>query len=238
MLNRMRKARRVLGDMEEQYASVPGRVEPSLARQAVIAAWDPDSSKFWPDLDFVVAGALLVELEAEGRLEVSGTGKNVQVRLRDSKPFGTPDLDDALLTIGSGVFGQKVTRVRHFLPEDYEIVRRLVVDGVFLEESHRKLGMFPVRRYRPTPSAGHEELVARVRHTLLGESMPDERTALLVSVLDMGVHFKLFVPKSSVKEADRHAKEILERLGDSQRVLLSALREAWLNSDSGYSSSV
>ena len=238
MLDRLRRARRFLEEAEVRQAAVPDRAGPSLAREAVIAAWDPETETFWPDLNFVIAAALLVELVREGRLEVSGADKKLQVTLRDSTPLGDPELDDALQRIGSGMVGQKVTTIRRFLPEDYEIVMRLVADGAVLEESRRKLGMFPVRRYRPTASAGRDELVARLRSSLLGESMPDERTALLISVLNLGVHPKLFVPRSSVKEARRRAEEILERIGDVDRALVSTLRVVWLNSDSGYSSSV
>ena len=111
--------------------------------------------------------------------------------------------------------------------------RRLKQD---VDDSRRRLGMFTVRRYRPTPSAGRDELVARLRSALLGESVPDERTALLVSVL-VGVHWKLFVPKDQVNEAYRRAEEVRERIGEQEWAIVSAVQVAASNAD-GYSSNL
>jgi hypothetical protein len=234
-VDRLRKARRFLEKSEASRASIPDRAAPSLARDAVIAAIDPDSGKIWNNAAFAVPAALLVELAREGRLDVSGTGRKARVTLRDATPLGDPELDDALMAIGSGVFGQKVTRLVDVVPKTHQLVARLVDDGLIVEESRRRLGMFTVRRYRPAPSAGRDELVARLRSALLGESIPDERTALLISVL-IDVHDKLFVPRNRIAEARRRAKEILERIGADERAIVSAVAVAASNAD-GYTSS-
>ena len=236
MADRLRKARHFLEETEASRASVPDRGAPSLAQDAVVAAIDPDTGKIWNDASFAVPGALLVELVREGRLQVSGTGKKARATVRDPAPLGDPELDDALTVVGSGVVGQKVTRLVGAVPKSHQLVQRLVAEGVIVEESHRRLGMFTTRRYQPAPAAGRDELVARIRSALLGESVPDERTALLISVL-VGVHTKLFVPKRRVGEARRRATEILERIGDDERAIVSAVEVAASNSG-GHTSSV
>ena len=233
-MERLRKARRVLEEAEASYTSVPARAAPSVARDAVIAMLDPDTGRFRFDnsFDLVVAGALLVELAHEGRLEVSGTGRKTLVAARDSTPLGDRELDEALLTVATGFFGQKVARLVHFLPPPALFVIRLVTAGVLVQESRRRLGMFTVRRYRATTSAGRDELVAGLRSALLGESIPDERTALLISLLAAGGKLRHLVPRRSLREAMRRAEGILERVGEDERALVSAVGAAVLRANS------
>ena len=102
---------------------------------------------------------------------------------------------------------------------------------MIIEETHRRLGLFTVRRYHPTPAAGRDELVARLRSALLGEAIPDERTALLISAL-MGVHLKLFVPRKRLREAYRRLEEISDRISDDERAIIAAVGVAASNADS------
>ena len=69
---------------------------------------------------------------------------------------------------------------------------------------------------------------------MLGESVPDERTALLISSL-VDVHEKLIVPKGRVREARRRAGEIVEGIREDERAIVSAVRVALSNSDSATS---
>lgn len=230
MIGRLRRARRFLEQVESSHTAVPRRAAPSLARDALVLALDPGSGKVWNQARFTVPAALLVELVVEGRLEVSGSGRKARVSLRDPSPLGDRELDDALVTIGTGVFGQRVTTLVGVVPQSRELLRRLVADGVITEEARRVLGLVTVRRYRPTPAAGRDALVTRVRGALLGESVPDERTALLVSVL-VDVHPKVFVPRERLREARRRSAEIRERACDDVRAVLSAVLEAATRSD-------
>lgn len=230
MADRLRKARRVLQDAETARATVPPRSVPSLARDALVLALNPRTGKIWNDASFTVPTALLVELTHEGRLSVSGTGKKVRATVRDPAPLGDPELDDALTVVGSGMFGQKVTRLVDVVPSTPQLLRRLVADGVLTVESRRLLGVIPVRRYRPTPAADRDRLVASLRSALMGESIPDERTALLIAVL-VDVHWKLFVPRHAVNDAFRRAPELLDRIGPQERAIVEAARVALSNSD-------
>lgn len=211
----------------------PERTTRSLAREALVAAIDPDSGKPSTNADYTVAGALLVELAGEGRVVVSGEGRRTRVSVADASPLGDPELDKALsrLAIDSGE--QKVSRTVWLLPGAEQVVERLVGQGVLLEGSRTRLGVFTSRVLEATPAAGRDEIVARLRSALLGESVPDRRTAQLVSVVTIGVHLKLFVPRDRVDEAYRRADEILAGLGEADRALMLGVRAARDRTDSG-----
>lgn len=235
MLRRLREGKRFLERQELLGQDAAPRARASVARRAVIASWDPESGKFSPDLDFVIAAALITELTSMGRLGVSGSGKTLEVSVRDSAPLGDHDLDDALSRIGSGVFGRKLTRVRRILPNAVEVIHGLVVQGLVQEEQRTRMGVFPVRRFRPTPAAGHEQLVGQLRRVLRGEESPDEDTARLVAAMSLGVPVKLLVGKADVREARARAESVAERLPSDEQEVLATLRDRWINSDSGYS---
>ncbi len=240
MFERLRKARRVLEEAEEAYSTVPSRAQPSLAHDATVILVAPGSGPLRSSdrADFVVAGALLLELASEGRIAASGEGKGVRITVLDPSPLGVVELDDALLAISTGVLGSKATRLVSVVPRADELVRRLLSEGVLVEETHTKWGLVSVRRYRPTPAAGRDELLARARGALLGESVPDDRTALIVAALYAGGNLKKCVPLDRFKDAQRHAAEILERLGDDERALVSAVDVAATRAGSDYSSSM
>lgn len=232
MPERVGRAIQFLVEAEEAHSSPPVRAIPSIAQEALIAAMVPETGKIWNTARYSVRAALLVELSAEGRLEVTGTGKKTRISVRDAAPLGVRELDDAMLTIGAGFFGSKATRYVNAVPSSHELLRRLVEGGLVVEEVGTRLGMFTVRRYRPTPAAGREEIVARISAALLGEAIPDERTTLLVASL-VDVPTKLFVPKKRVREAQRRLPELEERLGAAERALLSAVHHVQTSSGGG-----
>lgn len=209
------------------------RATRSLALEALVAAIDPGTGKPWVNADYTVAGALLVDLAGQGRVAVSGEGRKTRITVTDTSPLGDPELDKALsrLAIDSGE--QKVSRTVWLLPGAEQVVERLVGQGVLLEGSRTRLGVFTTRFLEVTPAAGRDEIVAGLRSALLGESVPDRRTALLVSVVTIGVHLKLFVEKDRVDEAYRRADEILAGLGDADRALILGVRAARDRTDSG-----
>ena len=226
MLGRLRKAREALEDAEESFTAAPPRGVPSVARDLVVAALDPEEGKLMPFGRAAVPGALLLELVREGRLEVSGDGRKTRVTVRDLTPLGDAELDDALLAVETGVFGNKVSRLVEFLPTSDEVLDRLVAADEVTEESQQKLGMFSVTRRYPAPSARRDEVVGRLRSALLGESVPDERTAMLVVVLLSSTNLKHWVGRQHVKAADCRAREILEGLPEHEQRLVAAIKAA------------
>ena len=209
-----------------------------LAQQALLAAINPATGKRWnSNARYVVAAGLLLELAHEGRITVSGTGRKARYTVLDSAPLGSPELDSALSGLDAGGVGRTVARNVVLLPTDNQLAKRLVTEGLLVEETGRMLAVFPTRRLRPTPAAGRDELIARVRAALLGESAPDDRTALLIAALGLGTPTKLFVPKDRVKEADRQQEMVVNGIGSDGLAIVSAVAAVRDRDQSDYSSS-
>lgn len=223
MFERLRRARHYLEAAEQRRLAVPVRPDRSLARDVVVSLLDPEKRKLGLDVDAVVGGALLAELVVEGRLEVTGTGKSTRVTVRDPTPLGDDELDDALATVGSGLVGTKVTWLLELLPTADELLRRLVRDGALVDETRTVLKVVTLRRHRPTPAAGRDELVARVRSALRGDSVPDGRTALILGLVDAGRMLRTFVSGREIDLAHRNVLAALERLGDTERAVVAAV---------------
>ncbi len=239
MLERWRRALGVPEALAAAHAPPRDRAVVPLARQALLAAINPATGKRWSgDVTYVVAAALLLELAHEGRIAVTGTGRKARYTVLDSAPLGDPDLDSALGGLAAGGVGRSVARNVVLLPSDDQVARHMVSEGLLVEETGRVLGILPSRRLRPTPAAGRDELVARVRAALLGEAVPDDRTALLVSALGLGTPSKLFVPKDRAKEADRRRTDVLDRIGDEARAIVSAVEVVRHRNQSDNGSSV
>lgn len=118
------------------------------------------------------------------------------------------------------------------LPRPEHLIERLIADGLLVEEERMTGRLFKRRRPHLT-AAGRDGPAARVRAVLLGEAVPDERTALLVAALDVAMPTKLLVPKDRVKEADRRMREIAAGIGEAERALISAVRAARARSEGG-----
>ena len=152
---------------------------------------------------------------------VAGTGRQVRVSVRDATPVGDEDLDEALLSVRSGIVGNK----QHPLlpPGTDEVLGRLVEEGRQDAVQARDVHGAP---QLSGPAAGRDELVGSLRRVLLGESVPDERSALLATILAAGLNLRALVPAGKVDDASRRSEELLERLGDAERTLVTALAEA------------
>ena len=217
---------------------VPERAAPSLAQEALLCSIEPSRGRLWDTASYAVAAALLLELSREGRLEVSGTGRKTRVTVLDAHPFGNHELDRSLALLAAAQPGSRLTRDVPLLPGAQMMATRLVSRGLIHEETHRRLGLLTARRLNPTPAAGRDAVVSRVRSALLGESLPDDRTALLISVFEVGVPVRFFVPRGRTREADRRAVDIREGIGADGRALLSAVIAVQDKNSGDYSSGV
>ena len=239
MLTRLRRALGSTNRPTTAHSPPLDRTVAPLARQALLAAINPATGRRWNNnAKYVVAAAVLLELAHEGRFTVSGTGKALRYTLRDSTPLGDPVLDEALQSLDAAGFGKELARYVSVMPSDDRVIEQLVGQGLLVDETHRVLGVLPRRRLLPTATAGREEAVARIRSALLGEAVPDERTALLVVALHVGIPCSLFVPRGRVREADRRRDELLASIGDDVRAVVMAVRAVRDRREGGYSSSV
>lgn len=201
------------------------RAAPSLAHDIVVAMLHPTTGKLGQP-SIVAQMALLLELTHEGRLEVAGTGKDTRSTVRDPTALGDPELDTALRRIQTVANGERVSRQVGILQSRLGIAQGLVERGEFVDETHKRLGVLTVRRLRATPAAGRDEIVARVRSVLLGESVPDDRTAALIALVNVGLPLTFFVPRQDAKAARRRAEECITRLSEAERTVFSAAQFA------------
>jgi hypothetical protein len=155
----------------------------ALADELLLLAYDnatgrPTTSRIALDLGMVAA--VLVELALRGRLAVTdGT-----VTVRDAGPIGDPVADEVLgrlATQAPGPASSWVQRLRHGLRD--RVLDNLVKRGVVRVQDENALDVIPLHRY-PTVDPGPEaDTRARLAAALTGDSVPDERTAALATLV-------------------------------------------------------
>ncbi len=144
-----------------------------LAEDVLLLLTDDATGKAIVDsttLDLALAGAVLLELAAQGRVEVAGPGEPVKAGrlvIRDPNATGDPVLDAALGSIAASqprkpdsMLGQ----LKKGLVD--ELRRRLAARGILRFEEGRILGIFPTNRW-PAADSSHENLVRRALHDVL-----------------------------------------------------------------------
>ncbi|MBK1786412.1 GOLPH3/VPS74 family protein [Prauserella cavernicola] len=168
------------------------------------------------NLEYSLAGALLIELAMLGRVDVtdeSDDGKQGRLVLRDSSPTGNEALDIALETIAK-VEGRKPKDAVSPLSDGGKLSGRLLAGladrGVLRREQGKVLKLFPVTRW-PAEDSRHEEATrAELERVLVHGAEPAERTGALISLLaGMGVT-KRIVEGPDQKLIESRAKEIAE----------------------------
>lgn len=199
----------------------------TLARDLTILLLDPQRGKYPSDQDpdILYSGALLLDLLGEGRLRISGEGKQATIEVIDSAPVGDPMLDDELKALEMGIGGRKLTgamgRASMIL-----MVRALASAGWVDTEKTKKLGLVTVTRYHPLPVTGRDALVARVRRVLVGEQVPDRHTGLLATMLgrDQG----RWVPREHRSSAPERVQTFVRSAAvtDHERAVISAMASA------------
>jgi hypothetical protein len=161
-----------------------------LAEDLLLLLTDDATGKTVVDgttLDLALAGAVLLELAAQERVEVAGPGEQVQkgrLTVRNGSPTGDPILDEALTRLaakGPQKPASVLPRLTKMLRES--LYNRLVARGILRFEQGRILGIFATRQW-PAAEAAHETEVRRGLYDVLVVGRePAEREAMLVSLL-------------------------------------------------------
>ncbi|WP_407320370.1 GPP34 family phosphoprotein [Isoptericola halotolerans] len=194
-----------------------------IAEELLLLTYDDTTGKPDPavgNLDYRVAGALLVELALAGRVEVLGAdtaapdGSRLRrgtVVVRDPYPTGHPALDQAL-----AVVGQRPRKPKDLIGPLSKGTREpllagLADRGVLQREERRVLRIFPTTAWPATDSSHELRLRAECEAVLLGAQAPRPATAALLSVLHgTGLVKKLVPPgrgKAAVQRADVLAQQ-------------------------------
>lgn len=188
-----------------------------LAEEVALLLVHDASGRFLVDtqrLDLALAGSVLLELAATGRVDVAERGEPVKAGrlvVRDPRPVGDPLLDEALRRIGAA----KPRTPEAMLPElrkglRDEVLARLVGQGLLRASERRAFGLFRVRSWPSTGSGTQRALRTAFFEVLVSGRAPTPREAGLVSM----VHAVDGVPKVlgpvgvSARELRRRAKAV------------------------------
>lgn len=135
-------------------------------------------------LDFGLAGALLMELALNDRLDTDGK----KLAVADRRPLGNPILDDALRAIAESPtqrtpqdWVNRLSRALGGLRQ--RLLDDLVANGTLERREGRLLLIFPVTRYPEHDGRIEDDLRAALDRVLLENQEPDQRTALLVRLI-------------------------------------------------------
>jgi Golgi phosphoprotein 3 (GPP34) len=192
-----------------------------LAEDLLLLLTDDDSGRTivsGTEIEPVLAGAMLIDLTLQRRLDVTDPGAGVKegrLVVLDPTPTGEPLLDEALEKVAQ-VGGKKPGAALGKLGGKLRprLLGGLVDKGILREEKGRFLRLFPHSRW-PAEDAAHEhETRSRIESALRSGLAGDERTGALVALL----HAVRAVPKTfppettglSKKETNANAKRISE----------------------------
>ena len=186
----------------------------TTAEDLLLIVTDPLTGK--PQLDSmkadpVIGGAHLLDLVAAGRLALEGEGRKARVVVVSHAPVGDPLLEQAFTRVrnrGRQTPQNAVTRLgKHGRKNAYAA---LVAKGQMRVRPAKVLGIFAVSRHEIVDTARRNDLVNRVRASLLHDQPADAETGPLIGLLSAGDLTKLLVDKPDRKRAKARAKVIAD----------------------------
>ncbi|MER7002030.1 GPP34 family phosphoprotein [Dactylosporangium sp. NPDC000555] len=155
----------------------------ALAEELLLLAYDDESGKATGShigLDLGMAAAVLVELALAGRIVyVNGT-----IVATEPSPIGEPIADEVLARLAADTPHSPaswVQRLRHGLRD--RVLADLCDRGVIRDVDETTMGVIHVHRYPTVDPAVEAEVRARLSQALVGDEVPDERTAALATLV-------------------------------------------------------
>ncbi|HET6212362.1 MAG TPA: GPP34 family phosphoprotein [Micromonosporaceae bacterium] len=180
-----------------------------LADELLLLAYDDESGRSTVShigLDLGMAAAVLVELVLRGRVEVTPGA----VLTRSPAPIGEPVADKVLAKIvGESPHSAAswIQRLRHGLRQ--HVLASLVERGVIRDQDETALEFIHLHRYPAVDPAPEADTRARLAAALTGDSVPDERTAALATlVAAVRMEPTLGLTGAAVETAHRRLEEI------------------------------
>lgn len=171
-----------------------------LTHELVLLSRKTDGGPLIHDLvlDRVLAGALLADLRAAGKIAVSAEGA---VTVLDTTPTGTEVLDSALGPIAGIAPTDVKTAVKNL---DDHLGTRTRTDltgaGVLHEQSHKTLGLINNTQWAPGDPAQHADLIAHVRACFPDCDGGDEHDRALVAFLAASGALDELIDKAAAAE--------------------------------------
>lgn len=159
----------------------------SFAEEIFLLALDDKQGIIKPlpvsSLDYALAGALLMDLALQDRIDTDLTSLSVT----DPKLTGDPILDDALRELQQSAQPQPTNYwLKHFADQSRHIqervLARLIQKGILKQENRRILWVFEVRRYPLMDNHEVKEVKARLRDLILSDDIPEPREVVLINL--------------------------------------------------------
>ena len=191
-----------------------------IAEDLILLAFDDETGKASAgvgNLDYALAGALLIELAMRGRIDVAGEEDEAEagrLMVLDTAPTGEAALDEALSRLAK-LDGKKPKDALSPLTRDglrTRLLDRLADRGILAKDQGKFLGLFPTTRW-PATDSEHEAGVRQALHRVLVDGeRPAERSAALIALLTAtdSVTKVLDVASADRDLVQRRAKEIAE----------------------------
>lgn len=134
-------------------------------------------------LDYALAGALLMDLALQDRIDTDLTSLSVT----NTKPTGDPILDDTLRDLQQKPEPQPASFwLKYFADQSKRIqervLARLIQKGILKQENRRILWVFEVRRYPLMDNHEVKEVKTRLRELILSDDIPDPREVVLINL--------------------------------------------------------
>ncbi|SOB86225.1 GOLPH3/VPS74 family protein [Streptomyces sp. 1331.2] len=185
----------------------------TLAEELMLLSLDDESgvAKDGSSAGWAVAGSFLADLAMAGRIAV----EEGRLAVTDPTPTGDPLLDERLERLVEWI-GRKApgkAKASEWLTRDHATavratVLRLCQRGLVVEERHRLLGLFPVRRYPEADGSVERELRERLASVIRHHAAPDVRTATLIALLHAARLHGLAFPDLPRKRVEMRFAEI------------------------------
>lgn len=190
----------------------------TLAEELILVALDDSTGKLYQPADLssgplnvALAGALLMELALEGRIDTDSE----KLFVVSPKPVGSAMLDEVLAEI---VAHPTQEHTEWWLMQlsgragDYQsrLIAMLVGRGILREHESRLLWVFKLRTYPPTTGREEREVKSRITALLYNDEIPDPRDSLLVALLHATTLFSAMFAESELESLRPRIEQIIK----------------------------
>ena len=178
-------------------------------------------------LDFGLAGALLLEMTVDERIDI----QDGKLAVQNSTPSGDP-LHDEVLSVLTAKAG-KLRPMKYWVPRlaskmrklRHKIADRLVLSGVLCREKKRILGIFPSVRYPTANPLPELEVREHLKRTVLESTSPSMETRMILNLVKACELSDEVFGKDKRKQVKERFKELEKDPGDSE-VIGKAISES------------
>ena len=189
-----------------------------IAEDLLLLLYDDETGKPLtgsPGLDYALAGAVLIELTMNGKLDITSKADGVKpgrLKVVDATPIGDPILDERLAFVVAKPGKRpkdQIGRLSKKLRD--QLLARLAERGVLEADQGKVLGLFPVTRWPAKDARDEAEVRSKLESVLKVGTTPDERTGALIALLSaLNVVPKVVTDAVDKKALKQRAKQIAE----------------------------